>query len=232
MSCILKELAGCCVTVVSAVLEWGILSSSPCTIVGMQSVLVAIMALMVYNVDPLAARSDQDHLNKIEQTKLVAGDFLKCKSCNVDAQTEIESKAYSDTELATNNATRENMQSDVDELAATVRKHVAESTQLGEELAFLTEALGSLRQEQSEATKIRSEEKATNEQTVAVAKIAQVAVERATQVLKDFYSKAAAGQIALVQGGLAQAMHQASKEPYTGMQSENGGIIGLRCGSG
>ena len=35
-----------------------------------------------------------------------------------------------------------------------------------------------------------------------------------------------------MQGGLAQAMNQASKEPYTGMQSENGGIIGLRCGSG
>ena len=88
----------------------------------------------------------------------------------------------------------------------------------------MAEALGHLRQEQSEATKIQ--------QTVADAKVAQVAVERATQVLKDFYSKAAAGQIAPVQGGLAQAMDQASKEPYTGMQSENGGIIGLRCGSG
>jgi hypothetical protein len=97
------------------------------------------MALMAHNVDHLAARSDQDHLNKIEQTKLVAGDLLKCKSCNVDAQTEIESKAYSHTEFATNNATRENMQSDIDELAATVGKHIAESTQLGEELAGLDE---------------------------------------------------------------------------------------------
>ena len=129
------------------------------------------------------------------------------------ASSESDKKAYCDTELATNKATRENMQS-------------------GEELAFLAEALGHLRQEQSEATKVRSEEKATNEQTVADAKVAQVAVERATQVLKDFYSKAAAGQIAPVQGGLAQAMALASKEPYTGMQSENGGIIGLRCGSG
>ena len=137
---------------------------------------------------------------------------------------ESDKKAYCDTELATNKATRENKQSEVDELAATVDKHVAEGTQLGEELAFLAEALGHLRQEQSEATKIQ--------QTVADAKVAQVAVERATQVLKDFYSKAAAGQIAPVQGGLAQAMALASKEPYTGMQSENGGIIGLRCGSG
>ncbi len=76
-------------------------------------------------------------------------------------------QAYCDTELATNKATRENMQS-------------------GEEFAFLAEALGHLRQEQSEATKIRSEEKATNEQKVADAKVVQVAVERATQVLKDF----------------------------------------------
>ena len=72
MSCILKELTGCCVTVVSAVLEWGILSSSPCTIVGMQSVLVAIMALIVYNVDPLAARSDQDNLNKYSMLRKCA----------------------------------------------------------------------------------------------------------------------------------------------------------------
>ena len=140
------------------------------------------------------------------------------------ASSESDKKAYCDTELARDQATRENKQSEDDELAATVDKHVAEGTQLGEELAFLAEALSHLRQEQSEATKFQ--------QTVAVAKVAQVAVERATQVLKDFYSKAAAGQIAPVQGGLAQAMDQASKEPYTGMQSENGGIIGLRCGSG
>ena len=63
------------------------------------------------------------------------------------ANSESDKKAYCDTELATNKATRENKQSEVDELAATVGKHVAESTQLGEELAFLAEALGHLRQE-------------------------------------------------------------------------------------
>ena len=159
-----------------------------------------------------------------------ADPFVKVKAMIKDlivqsmeqANSESDKKAYCDTELATNKATHENKQSEVDELAATVDKHVAEGTQLGEELAFLAEALGHLRQEQSEATKIQ--------QTVADAKVARVAVERATQVLKDFYSKAAAGQIAPVQGGLAQAMDEASKEPYTGMQSENGGIIGLRCG--
>ena len=74
-----------------------------------------------------------------------------------EANSESRKKAYCDTELATNKATRGNKQSEVDELAAAVDKHVAEGTQLGEELAFLAEALGHLRQEQSEATKIRSE---------------------------------------------------------------------------
>ena len=84
-----------------------------------------------------------------------ADPFVKVKAMIKDlivqsmeqANSESDKKAYCDTELATNKATRENKQSEVDELAATVDKHVAESTQLGEELAFLAEALGHLRQE-------------------------------------------------------------------------------------
>merc|ERR1719330_614447 len=59
------------------------------------------------------------------------------------------------------------------------------------------------------------------------AKAAQVAVERATQILKDFYAKAA--DAALLQGasGLQQEMFQAAEVPYKGMQSESGGIMGF-----
>jgi len=142
------------------------------------------------------------------------------------ANSEADHKAYCDTELATNKLTRENKQSEVEELSANVDKHVAENAQLTEELAQLADALLELRKEQSEATTLRQKEKATNAQTVADAKEAQVAVERATKVLKDFYSKATGGA-SLLQGGLEQQMAQASKEPYTGMQSEHGGIVGF-----
>merc|ERR1740121_888999 len=66
-----------------------------------------------------------------------------------------------------------------------------------------------------------------NSKTVEEAKAAQVAVERATQILKDFYAKAA--DATLLQGGvgLRQEMAQAAEAPYKGMQSESGGIMGF-----
>merc|ERR1719480_326724 len=66
-----------------------------------------------------------------------------------------------------------------------------------------------------------------NAQTVEEAKAAQVAVERATQILKDFYSKAA--DTTLLQGsvGLRQEMAQTAEAPYKGMQSASGGIMGF-----
>merc|ERR1719297_254931 len=66
-----------------------------------------------------------------------------------------------------------------------------------------------------------------NSKTVEEAKAAQVAVERATQILKDFYARAA--DATLLQGsvGLRQEMAQASEAPYKGMQSESGGILGF-----
>jgi len=142
------------------------------------------------------------------------------------ANSEADKKGYCDTELGTNKLTRENKQSEVEELSANVDKHVAESAQLSEELTALSDALAELRKEQSEASKLRGEEKAINAQTVADAKVAQVAVEKATKVLKDFYAGAAGGS-SLLQGGIAEEMKQAAKDPYTGMQSENGGIIGF-----
>merc|ERR1719502_1521814 len=74
---------------------------------------------------------------------------------------------------------------------------------------------------------IRSEEKKTNTETIADAKVAQAAVEKATEVLKGFYDKHAS---AFVQNtaDLKQEMKQtASLEPYKGQQSGSGGIMGM-----
>merc|ERR1712050_530914 len=83
------------------------------------------------------------------------------------------------------------------------------------------------RRQQAEASTNRQKEKAMNSKTVEEAKAAQVAVERATQILKDFYSKAA--DATLLQGsvGLRQEMAQTAEAPYKGMQSESGGILGF-----
>ena len=75
----------------------------------------------------------------------------------------------------------------------------------------------------SQATAIRAEEKATNEQTIKDAVEAQTAVAQALTVLKEFYEKAAEAT-ALLQG---KQKPEIFDEPYTGMQSESGGVLGM-----
>jgi len=143
------------------------------------------------------------------------------------ANSEADHKAYCDTELATNKQTREIKTAEVDELSAQIEKNAAASAQLAEEITELSDAIGELRKQQADATKLRNTEKATNAKTVEEAKAAQVAVERATQVLKEFYAKAAEANFLQGNSGLQQEMAQAAQAPYKGMQTESGGILGF-----
>merc|ERR1719410_1569936 len=146
-----------------------------------------------------------------------------------ETNAEADEHAYCTTELATNKETRNNKAAEAEELAATVEKLTAESARLSEEIAELTKAIAEIKEKQEEATKIRLEEKATNAKTVADAKDAAAAVEKATQVLKDFYAKAA--DSAFLQGGqesqLVSDMAATAKAPYKGMQASSGGIFGM-----
>merc|ERR1719503_197571 len=73
----------------------------------------------------------------------------------------------------------------------------------------------------SKATKLRQEEKAKITETISDSEEAQTAVAQALTVLKEFYAKA----------GEATALLQQEPEifdsPYKGMQSENGGVVGM-----
>merc|ERR1719453_1552876 len=74
----------------------------------------------------------------------------------------------------------------------------------------------------AKATKLRQEEKATNTETIKNSEEAQTAVAQALVVLKEFYAKA----------GDATALLQKQEpeifdSPYKGMQSENGGVVGM-----
>jgi len=171
----------------------------------------------------VAAHAQSDPFGKVK--KMIKDRIVKLME---EANAEADHKAYCDTELATNKQTREIKQSEVEELSASVDKNTAASNQLAEEIAQLSDAISELQREQSEAMKIRGEEKATNAETVADAKEAQLAVEQATKVLKDYYATAS-GDAALLQGGagMAQEMKQAAQAPYKGMQSEAGGIMGF-----
>jgi len=72
-------------------------------------------------------------------------------------------------------------------------------------------------------TQERTDSKATNAQTVKEAKAAQVAVEQATAVLKDFYAKSA-DATALVQQPASDAPETFDK-PYQGLLSEGGSVV-------
>merc|ERR1719446_291416 len=91
--------------------------------------------------------------------------------------------------------------------------------QLTDEIKTLADEIAEINAQQAEATKIRNDEKATNQEAIADAKVAQSAVEKAKKVIQDFYDKA--GGAAFVQGGLSQEM----KAPYKGMMAGGGNIV-------
>lgn len=150
-----------------------------------------------------------------------------------EANSEADAHAFCTTELATNKLTRENKAAEVEDLSAHIEKNTAESARLLAEIQELTDAIAKIKASQSEATKLREEEKKTNAQTVADAKEAEVAVEKAIKVLKEFYAKAA--EAAFLQGAQGDSaavqirteMAAAEKAPYKGMQAASGGIFGM-----
>merc|ERR1719390_455393 len=74
----------------------------------------------------------------------------------------------------------------------------------------------------AEATSLREAEKAKNTETIADAQAAQTAIAQALGVLKDFYEKAGEAT-SLAQ----QKQPEIFDEPYQGMGSENGGVVGM-----
>merc|ERR1719399_357224 len=143
-----------------------------------------------------------------------------------EANEEAEHKGWCDTELSTNEQTRkektsavETLHAEIDELKASIAKLTQEITDLTAEVAESDKAV-------AEATAIRSKEKATNTETISDAQEAQTAVAQALTVLKEFYEKAGEAT-ALLQQKQQPVAPAIFDSPYKGMQSENGGVIGM-----
>merc|ERR1740121_2059593 len=139
-----------------------------------------------------------------------------------EANDEAEHKGWCDTELSTNEQTRKEKTEAVETLHAEIDQLEASIAKLTEDIGDLTTAVAELDDEMAKATKLREEEKATNAQTVKDAGEAQTAVAQALTVLKEFYAKAGEAT-ALVQ----QPAPEIFDAPYKGMQSENGGVVGM-----
>eukprot|EP00747_Dinoflagellata_sp_TGD_P159952 gnl/TRDRNA2_/TRDRNA2_177938_c1_seq32.p1 gnl/TRDRNA2_/TRDRNA2_177938_c1~~gnl/TRDRNA2_/TRDRNA2_177938_c1_seq32.p1 ORF type:complete len:672 (-),score=264.49 gnl/TRDRNA2_/TRDRNA2_177938_c1_seq32:98-2113(-) len=169
-----------------------------------------------------ASRAEADPFVKVK--KMIKDLIVKLME---EANAEADAKAYCDTEMATNKMTRDNKQSEVDELTAAVEEHTAAAAQLATEIKDLSDAIAAIKEKQASYTSLRQEEKAKNLEAIEDAKVAQAAVEKATQVLKDFYGGSASLLQSDTGAGIKQQMAQAQKAPYGGMSSASGGIMGM-----
>jgi len=139
-----------------------------------------------------------------------------------EANEEAEHKGWCDTELSTNDQTRKEKTEAVEGLHAEIDETEASIAKLTKEVSDLSGQIQELDAAVAKATTLRNDEKAKNEETIKDSKEAQVAVEQALQVLKDFYAKAGEAT-ALVQ----QEPPEIFDKPYQGMGGESGGVIGM-----
>merc|ERR1719446_1767102 len=138
-----------------------------------------------------------------------------------EANEEAEHKGWCDTELSTNEQTRKEKTEAVETLHAEIDQLEASIQKLTEDITALTEAVAALDAAMAKATKLRQAEK---EKTIADSQVAQTAVAQAITVLKDFYAKAGDATALLQQ---QPEIPEIMDSPYKGMQSENGGVVGM-----
>jgi len=117
-----------------------------------------------------------------------------------EAKVDADHEGFCDTELGQSKVTRTKLSEDIDALSAAVEDGKATILKLTADIAELTKQVAALDRAMAEATSMRVAEKKKNGETVSDAKSAQQALSAATQVLKDYYEKAATAT-ALIQVG-------------------------------
>jgi DNA repair exonuclease SbcCD ATPase subunit len=163
----------------------------------------------------LAMRVADDPFKKVK--KMIKDLIVKLME---EANEEAEHKGWCDTELSTNEQTRKEKTEAVETLHAEIDELEASIAKLTEEITDLTKAVAELDAAVAKATSVREDEKAKNTVTIKDSQDAQTAVAQALSVLKDFYAKAAEATSFVQQP-------EVFDEPYKGMQSENGGVVGM-----
>lgn len=163
----------------------------------------------------LATTAGEDPFKKVK--KLIQDLIVRLME---EANEEAEHKGWCDTELASNEATRKEKTQQVETLHAEIDQLEASIAKLTEDVQNLTQAVADLDKAVAVATQLRGEEKEKNKVTVSDAKEAQAAVAQALEVLKEFYAKAGEATSLLQQPEIFDS-------PYQGMQSENGGVVGM-----
>merc|ERR1719161_2476714 len=145
-----------------------------------------------------------------------------------EANEESEHKGWCDTELSTNEQTRKEKTEAIETLHAEIDSLEAAIAKLTRHIKELNTAVQELDAAVAKATSVRQEEKAKNTMTIKDSQDAQIAVNQALTVLKEFYDKAATST-SFVQQPLEseRVKKEIFDEPYKGMGGENGGVVGM-----
>merc|ERR1712032_1678344 len=143
-------------------------------------------------------------------------------------------KSFCDEQMKKTIAARDEEQGKLEGIEADITEKTAERKQLKMEIAELAEEIAQAMKALSEATELRVDEKADNDQTVTEAEAGKDAVEFALKVLKDFYDNAFvqtgkyvppdSDRSGKTVGDLAPEIFDAG---YHGRQDSSSGILGL-----
>merc|ERR1719443_1663117 len=164
----------------------------------------------------LAQVAQQAAANPFGKVKKMIKDLIS--KLMQEATEEAEHKGWCDTELTTNQQTRDKKTEEVAQLTQEVEDLTAEIAALTQAIEELTAAIAELDAAMAKATADREASKEKNTETINDAKEAQAAVEAAMSVLKEFYAKAAEAT-ALNQQTPAEDAPETFDAPYKGNQT-------------
>jgi len=168
--------------------------------------------------------------------RVSADPFIKVKKLIQDlierlvteAAEEATKKGWCDTEMGKATHTRDSNMNKIMELNANLESLEATKAKLEEEIATLTTEISELNDSLTKQTKLRSDEKAENMDTLDKAKAGLAATKDAYDVLQTFYKKAAKGKVSLLQASPvdadAPAVHSGANK---GNQQKAGGILAM-----
>lgn len=174
------------------------------------------------NLQMLALRVEDGPFDKVIQ---MVRDLIR--RLQEESNNEASKNAYCSTAMAENKLTREEKQSNVDDVTAEVEELKANIEKMTTKIAENQEAIEETAHIVKEASAARSEEKASNKKTMADAKEASYAVAQAISVLAEFYQTSAEAKVFVQQDPAAYEKPETWTSAYTGMQGHKDGVLGL-----
>lgn len=142
-----------------------------------------------------------------------------------EAKNEAQHKDWCDEELQDNGKTRTSKSQLVESLRTTIDQLESDIALATKELADLSKAVAQLETKMAEALKIRNAEKAQNEDTIADAAGAQMAVADGIKILKEYYGTAAQAPSSFVQRGAQPVAPVIFSAPFEGLQPESNNVV-------